>query len=229
MTGQLPNPAPHPPGGPDGAQLVLPVGAERIATRRQLPGTLRKLSTIAPLAAGYGAFQAVLSSLPPSLSSADVQYLFAVACGVAAGAVTGCAVLLIRRTQPKPVRPPSATQSGVTPGTDLMTMLRSCHQTFLGTVVTFDDPDLGELTGWPHFLHEAADRLRPTAYGTAYGLKLAMLMGDQDGRLNRAALTDTLWKLRRIWEWDGGERPVWMSYQGISALQGCALRRWSPS
>jgi hypothetical protein len=32
-----------------------------------------------------------------------------------------------------------------------------------------------------------------------------------------------------IWEWDGGDRPVWMSYQGMSTLQAYALRRWSPS
>lgn len=180
---------------------MKPAAASRGGARRQLPAMLRKLGTIAPLAAGYGAFQAVLSSLPPSLSAADIHYLFAVACGIAAGAVTACAVLLIRRPQPKAGPPPSATHAGVTTRTDLMTMLRSCHQTFLATVVAFDDPDLGELIGWPHFLHEAAAGLRPTAYGTAYGLKLAMVMGDQDGRLNRAALVDTLWKLRRP---DGG-------------------------
>ncbi len=201
MTGQLPSPVPHPSGEADRAKLVKRVVAERSGARRQFPGALRKLSTIAPLAAGYGVFQAVLSSLPPSLSLSDVHYLFAVACGVAAGAVTGCAVLFVRRMQPKADRPPSATRSGVRPGTDLTTMLRSCHQTFLSTVVNFDDPDLGALTGWPHFLHEADAAFRPTAYGTAYGLKLAMVVGDQDGRLDRAALTDTLWKLRRP---DGG-------------------------
>lgn len=201
MTGQLPSPVPHPPAEADEAKLVKPVGADRGGVRRQFPGMLRKLGTIAPLAAGYGAFQAVLSSLPPSLSLSDVHYLFAVACGIAAGAVTGCAVLLGRRTQPRADRPPSVTQAGVAIRTDLATMLRSCHKTFLETVVNFDDPDLGELTGWPHFLHEAALGLRPTAYGTAYGLKLAMVMGDQDGRLDRAALASTLWKLRRP---DGG-------------------------
>lgn len=201
MTGQLQSPVPHPPAAADRAEIVEPVAADRGGARRQFHGMLRKLGTIAPLAAGYGVFQAVLSSLPPSLSAEDVHYLFAVACGIAAGAVTGCAVLLVRRTQPRADRAPSITQSGVVPGTDLMTMFRSCHRTFLDTVVTFDDPDLGKLTGWPHFLHEAAARDRPTAYGTAYGLKLAMVIGDQDGRLDRAALTDTLWKLRRP---DGG-------------------------
>lgn len=199
MTGQLQSPVPHPPAEADRAKVTKPA-VDRGRLRRHFPRMLRKLSTIAPLAAGYGAFQAVLSSLPPSLSSADIHYLFAVACGIAVGAVTGCAVLLVRRTPPKADPPPSVTQA-VTTTTDLMTMIRSCHQTFLRTVVTFDDPHLGTLTGWSHSLHEAAAGSRPTAYGTAYGLKLAMVMGDQDGRLDRAALVSTLWKLRRP---DGG-------------------------
>jgi hypothetical protein len=42
---------------------------------------------------------------------------------------------------------------------------------------------------------------RPTAIGTAYGLKLTLLLGEDDGRLDRPALAETLWKLRRT---DGG-------------------------
>jgi len=38
---------------------------------------LRKLSIFAPLATAYASFQAVLSSLPPSLSYANMHYLLA--------------------------------------------------------------------------------------------------------------------------------------------------------
>ena len=137
-----------------------------------------------------------------------MHYLFAVASGVAAGGLVGCAVMLTRRTrqdietQTIPLQHQSARIAGGSMGTGrLATSRMMCYQTLVDTLVSFDDPELGRLTGWPHFFHEAAAGFRPTAYGTAYGLKLAMVLGDQDGRLDRAALTDTLWKLRRP---DGG-------------------------
>jgi len=60
----------------------------------------------------------------------------------------------------------------------------------------YADAKLGPLVGWTHFLHESQAGARPTAVGTAYGLKLALLLDEQDGRLDRAALAETLWKLR---------------------------------
>src|SRR5262249_21378839 len=69
------------------------------------------------------------------------------------------------------------------------------------SVVEFNDPTLGPLTGWSHFRHESLSRTRPTAIATAYGLKLALTIDEKDGRLSRSALAETLWKLRRE---DGG-------------------------
>jgi hypothetical protein len=201
MTGQLPNPVPHaPPESDASAHENLAVPGPH-GTQRRFGSLLRRLSTFAPLAVAYGVFQAVLSSLPPSLSYANVHYLLAIASGIAAGAAAECAVLLARRAEPDGGPRLAVTRSAPPAGNDLPTLARACHQKFLSTMVTFNDPDLGELTGWPHFLHEAAAGYRPTAYGTAYGLKLAVIMGDQDGRLDRAALAETLWKLRRS---DGG-------------------------
>ncbi len=60
----------------------------------------------------------------------------------------------------------------------------------------YADAKLGPLVGWTHFLHESQAGARPTAVGTAYGLKLALLLDERDGRLDRAALAETLWKLR---------------------------------
>lgn|SRR6266702_3872997 len=187
----------------------FPTGRDSQSDDESRHGTLRllhKVSALAPLAVGYGAFQAVLSSLPPSLSYADLHYLCSVACGIAAGGVTGCAVLWARLSSAKD----SAATRALVPGIhdrgarhrpDTMSLFRTAYLALLGSLVTFDDPALGRLTGWPHFFHEAEASYRPTPYGTAYGLKLAVVLGDQDGRLDRASLGDTLWKLRRP---DGG-------------------------
>ncbi|HEY2577159.1 MAG TPA: serine protease [Streptosporangiaceae bacterium] len=78
-----------------------------------------------------------------------------------------------------------------------LAVFQACAQALRETVVSFDDPDLGLLTGWPHFFEEAQVRQRPTAVGTAYGLKLALLLCEQDGRLAEPMLAETLWKLRR--------------------------------
>jgi hypothetical protein len=69
------------------------------------------------------------------------------------------------------------------------------------SVVVVDDPELGELTGWPHFFNEPVAHRRPTAIGTAYGLKLAMALGGYEHGPDRSKLAATLWKLRRP---DGG-------------------------
>lgn len=52
---------------------------------------------------------------------------------------------------------------------------------------------------------------------------------DMESLLDEAAKAIVEAQREGIWEWDGGDRPVWMSYQGMSTLQAYALRRWSPS
>jgi hypothetical protein len=205
MTGPLPSLDKKGTRGPSGLTPAQPNARGTGHARSRIPGLLRKVGTLAPLAVGYGAFQAVLSSLPP-MSYEDLHYLCAVGCGLAAGGLTGCAVLWVRRPSPgampaQEAPPPQGQTQGAAHGDDVMTLFRASYLTLLDTVVIFDDPALGTLTGWPHFFHEAAAGYRPTPYGTAYGLKLAMTLGDQDGRLERAALAETLWKLRRP---DGG-------------------------
>jgi hypothetical protein len=79
---------------------------------------------------------------------------------------------------------------------------RQCAQTLRESVVVInDDPEMGELTGWPHFFGEALEKQRPTAVGTAYGLKMALVLGESDSRLDRSAIVETLWKMRLS---DGG-------------------------
>lgn len=88
-----------------------------------------------------------------------------------------------------------------TRGLNLHTLSASCSRALTDTVVEFNDPMLGTLTGWSHFLHESLNGTRPTAIGTAYGLKLTLIIDEKHGKLNRSALAETLWKLRRA---DGG-------------------------
>lgn len=222
MTGKPPSPSPQAPPGPleDATLGTISVPRKTRDHFRRPVALLRKLSVFAPLAAAYAAFQAVLSSLPPSLSLANVHYLLAIASALAVGALVGCGMLFARKSQlgvlaaaaaaARPLGRQADKSRAGTGGFNLLTASRMCYETMLDTVVTFDDPQLGRLTGWPHFLHEASAGFRPTAYGTAYGLKLALTLGSQDGRLDRAELAETLWKLRRA---DGG----WASRtQGIT-------------
>lgn len=82
-----------------------------------------------------------------------------------------------------------------------LAMSNACLRKLRESVVEVDDPELGKLVGWPHFFNEPEAHRRPTAIGTAYGLKLALVLGGQDYRPDRSRLAETLWKLRRP---DGG-------------------------
>ena len=86
-------------------------------------------------------------------------------------------------------------------GPSVLALFAACHKVLRDTVVEFDDPGLGRLTGWSHFLHESFSHARPTAIGTAYGLKLVLSIDEKSGVLDRSALAETLWKLRKE---DGG-------------------------
>lgn len=85
----------------------------------------------------------------------------------------------------------------------------ACGRYLRDTLVRVNDPELGTLSGWPHFYNEDEyGRRRPTAIGTAYGYKLSMIIGERCHELDQAALTDTLWKLR-------GEDGGWAARTGI--------------
>lgn len=81
-------------------------------------------------------------------------------------------------------------------GNSVMAVLQASGHALRDSVVEVSDPVLGRLTGWAHFFDEPSAHRRPTAVSTAYGLKLALLLDEHDGRLDRSALAETLWKLR---------------------------------
>jgi hypothetical protein len=70
-----------------------------------------------------------------------------------------------------------------------------------------------------------------TAAWTARAL-MAVQMADLSGA--DSLLNDAIKAIARsqdngVWEWADGSHPVWMTYQGISALQAFALSRWTAS
>jgi hypothetical protein len=71
----------------------------------------------------------------------------------------------------------------------------------LHSLIRVDDPELGTLIGWPHFFNDPSAHARPNAIGTAYGLKLMLLLDAQPHAIDPRALATTLWKFRRP---DGG-------------------------
>ena len=86
------------------------------------------------------------------------------------------------------------------------------------SLVVVDDPERGQLVGWPHFFNEPAAHRRPTAIGTAYGFKLSMALGGYDYGLDRSQLAATLWKLRRNDEGWAARSGAGVSRPEVSAL-----------
>jgi Trypsin-like peptidase domain len=107
----------------------------------------------------------------------------------------GVAMLAIPQTKTAPQL------LSLTKGANVASALDECARELSHRLVRVTDPELGQLAGWPHFFDEPAAHRRPTAIGTAYGLKLALLLGDQPYGLDHSALAATLWKLRKP---DGG-------------------------
>ena len=96
----------------------------------------------------------------------------------------------------------------LTRGMNVAAALTRCGNVLDNSQVETTDRSHGRLVGWPHFLNEPWPNSRPTAVGTAYGLKLASILDEHDHGLNRAALAQTLWNLRRP---DGG----WAARTGV--------------
>jgi hypothetical protein len=84
----------------------------------------------------------------------------------------------------------------------------TCGSKLQDSLVEVNNAELGALIGWPHFFNEPEAHRQPTAIGTAYGLKLAAVLGEQCHGLDQTALKETLWRLRRA---DGG----WAARTGI--------------
>jgi Trypsin-like peptidase domain len=109
-----------------------------------------------------------------------------------AGTLPEVAVALSAAREGRPPARGPASAGGVT----VLALLEASDRALRSSVVDMEDPALGRLVGWAHFFDEPPAHRRPTAISTAYGLKLALTLDRPDGRLDRSALAETLWKLR---------------------------------
>ncbi|SFD49262.1 hypothetical protein [Streptomyces aidingensis] len=172
------------------------------------PMLSRRLARYVPVPAAYAVFQSLLGVLPASLSGDAARYALAGTAGVATGLLVWLAVQL-RRGRDEAAGPPPAADGAAgagaagpvipgpaRPGEPFPRLAAGAREAVLRARSVCDDPALGPLTGWPHFLEEGEAGHPPTAIGTAYGLHLALALGPDDGRFDQPALVETLWRLR---------------------------------
>ncbi|WP_329125731.1 hypothetical protein [Streptomyces sp. NBC_01465] len=173
-------------------------------TRSPLPGQpepvpfqlLGWLGRFGSLAAAYAVFQALVGVLPDDLSGAVSRYCIAGLAGIAVGSVAFLSGSLLRARTTAAAAVEAAREA---PG-PLPAVIEAACTGLAAELVTVDDPGRGHLTGWPHSLGESDPPVRPTAYGTVYGLLISLELGLPDARLKAPELVDTLWRLRL----DGG-------------------------
>ena len=158
---------------------------EQTARAPRTESVLRRVLRLGPFVVAVGVGKVMLDYFPTP-SEETYRYLLALACAVAAGALTGLAGLALTRRQERAELLEPALDGGY----------EQTQEALLRCRVVFEDPELGTLAGWPHFIEEADAGIRPTAIGTAYGLKISLALDPADGRLGFPALASTLWKLR---------------------------------
>ncbi|WP_165985335.1 hypothetical protein [Streptomyces sp. YIM 98790] len=167
------------------------------------PQLSQRLARYVPLPAAYAVFQSLLGVLPESLSGDPARYALAGTAGIATGLIVWLSVQVRRgrESAAEPAHPAGAAGAAVIPGParpgePFPRVVAGTREAVLRARSVCDDPDLGPLTGWSHFLEEGEAGHPPTAIGTAYGLHLALALGPDDGRFDQPALVETLWRLR---------------------------------
>jgi hypothetical protein len=203
---------------PDAARGEAEAGvgaSEPTSARTRL---VRALAGVGPLAAAVVVGKTLLDYLPESLSGDAARYPLALVSAVCAGVfVAWTTSSLVRRRRPSspegsPAASPQLTGGPsrlLAPRRSLRDIFDASQEALLSHIATYDDPRLGSLVGWPHFFEPLDVRPaapgapseqimpeRPTAIGTAYGLKACLLVGTLDRRFDPRRLAETLWKLQ---------------------------------
>ncbi|HEU5155408.1 MAG TPA: hypothetical protein VFU43_00290 [Streptosporangiaceae bacterium] len=160
----------------------------RTAIARRSGSAARGLTRLGPLIVALGVAKGLLDYLPSGLSANAMRYLLAIAGALAAGCLTALAGLVLDRRR----RREESYESSPVPAM----LSENAREALLDCQVVVDDPAAGLLTGWSHFIEEARIGVRPTAIGTAYGLKICLTIDSADGRPDCAALATTLWRLQ---------------------------------
>jgi hypothetical protein len=174
-----------------GAARPAPGGSLGRSGRGSL-AVLRQLIRLGPFMIAIVVAKALIDYLPESLSGDVARYLTAGSTAIAAGALVAVTASAIqRRTSEEVDSPPS-----IETGQRTAELLETAQRELLTCRASAQDPALGRLTGWPHFVEEARGGVRPTAIGTAYGLKSCLLTDPAGARVEYAALGETLWRLQ---------------------------------
>ncbi|GAA1360740.1 hypothetical protein ACFPK5_05050 [Streptomyces beijiangensis] len=166
---------------------------------RPVPAPARLLGWLGrfgAVAAAYAVFQALFGVLPDDLSGSVSRYCISALGGIAVGSVTFLSAALL---QARAARNAAVEAVRDAPG-PLPAVVEAACTGLAAELASVEDAGRGRLTGWPHSLGEGDPPVRPTAYGTVYGLLISLELGLPDARLRTSDLVDTLWRLRL----DGG-------------------------
>jgi hypothetical protein len=161
--------------------------------RDKASSALRPLLRLGPFVIAVAIGKALLDYLPQSLSGGAARYSLAGCASIASGTTVALVAIGLRRQRVagggSPPSPAGQRQS-------IGHLAEATQAVLLGSRAVVDDPVRGQLVGWPHFIEEARDGVRPTAIGTAYGLKSYLLVDPGDVPSRAAALVETLWRLQ---------------------------------
>jgi hypothetical protein len=147
------------------------------------------LIRLGPFVVAIAVGKAFLDYLPESLSGDAARYSLAVCASIASGVTVALIAIRTRRRYADADRAPRPQSIG-----DLLETTRAALDRSRTEV---DDPIRGRLVGWPHFVEEAEAGVRPTAIGTAYGLKSCLTADPADLRSKATGpLAETLWRLQ---------------------------------
>lgn len=151
------------------------------------------LLRFAPAAAGVATGTALLDYLPQPLGPSLGRYLAAVAGGIA---VASTLAWLAARSGDAGVTAKAGTvRQGPHPtGPTVREILDGTRAGLLASLASREEPE-GELLGWHHFLNGDRDE-RPTAIGTAYGLRTMLALDLPDPRFEQHRIVETLWRLQ---------------------------------
>lgn len=171
-----------------------PAPPVRSRVRTATSATLRTLLRLGPFVVAVAVAKALLDYLPQSMSGDAARYSLA-CCAAFAGGTTVALITVVAR-QRRMAADGTVTES-VRPRQSIGDLLEAGRVALHGSRAEVDDPEKGRLVGWPHFVEEAKAGVRPTAIGTAYGLK-ACIAADPTCIRSKSvgALVDTLWRLR---------------------------------
>lgn len=175
-----------------GSSRPVPVGGHGSSRWGRSLAILRPLIRLGPFMIAIVVGKTLLDYLPQLPSGDAARYSIAGSTAIASGALVA---LITTAIQYRNIDEGRARLSAEV-GQSAAELLSTAQQKLLGCCASETDAVLGRLIGWPHFVEEARDGVRPTAIGTSYGLKSCLLSDPAGGRSEFPELCETLWRLQ---------------------------------